>query len=437
MIIRCFLLILFTHALALGSSSALAAKQLPVLDRMVASVNNDSITESELSRQTQMMIARLNQSGNALPPQEELRKQLLERMVLEKLQLQLAEKEGIEVDEPTVDKALDDIASRDNLTLAQLKQALEEQGVPFTQFRNTIKTEMTLSKLHQKEVGQYITISSNDVNHFLNSPAAQDQTGTEFRLAHILIPLPESPTPEKLQDTQKNAETLVQKLKAGADFAQTAIAKSAGQQALSGGDLGYRKVATIPTLFAKIITNLKVGDIYGPIHDASGFHIIKLVDKKLSGDSATEKTHTETHVRQILINTTAKYSDEEAKALLNKLKAEIAAGAPFAKVAQKHSEETSSAAKGGDLGWVTPARVVPEFNQQMATLKIGAVSEPFKTDLGWHLIQVMEKRTQQTSSDAMRNKAMDILYQRKFDEQLVSWLRRLRAEAEVVIYPEK
>lgn len=408
-----------------------ASKKLPVLDRMVASVNSEAIAESQLNRQTQLLLVRLRQTDTALPPMTVLRKQLLERMILEKLQLQLATQEGIDIDETTLNQALEDIAARDGLSLSQLQQFLEEQGVPFAQFKDTIKTEMMLSKIQQKEVGQQITISKAEIDHFLNSPAGQDQSGTEYRLGHILIAFPsESPSKEQQQRTQASAEKIVKELKGGANFAKVAIAKSAGQHALNGGDLDWRKTESIPTTFVKIVPALQIGEVYGPIRDSSGFHIIKLLNKRIQ---TADKSKEEAHIRQILIKTNEKRSDVEAQALLNKYRTQIINGVSFAALAQQHSDEVN-AAKGGDIGWVSEKAVVPEFYQEMSKLKAGEMSQPFKSSLGWHLILVLEKRPAHISSEAMRNKAMEILYQRKFDELLGSWLRQLRNDAEVEIY---
>lgn len=300
-------------------------RQLPVLDRMVASVNNEAITESELNRQTELLLVRLRQTETSLPSLSVLHKQLLEKMILEKCQLQIAATEGITVDEKALNQAVAEIASRDNLSIAEMQQFLEEQGISFAQFRETIKTELLLSKIQQKEVGQRITISKAEVEHFLASPAGQDQSGTEYHLSHILIPLPEEPSKADLQKTEESANALAKELKHGANFAKIAIAKSAGQQALEGGDLGWRNTATIPSAFAKIAPTLRVGEVYGPLRNDGGYHIIKLLDKR----SPTQK--------------------------------------------------------------------------------------------------------QQNSTQA-RNKAMDTLYQRKFDELVVTWLRHLRSEAEIKIY---
>lgn len=320
-----FLLACSLGLLSFSSAALPVQKKLPVLDRMVASVNNEAITESELNRQTELLLVRLRQTETPLPSLSVLHKQLLEKMILEKCQLQIAVAEGITVDEKTLNQAVTEIASRDNLSIAEMRQFLEEQGISFTQFRETIKTELLLSKIQQKEIGQRITISKAEVEHFLASPAGQDQSGTEYHLSHILIALPEEPSQAEVEKTEASADALAKELKHGADFAKIAMAKSAGQQALEGGDLGWRNTAAIPSTFAKIAPTLRVGEVYGPLRNDGGYHIIKLLAKR----SPTQ--------------------------------------------------------------------------------------------------------TQENPTQA-RNKAMDTLYQRKFDELVVTWLRHLRSEAEIKIY---
>lgn len=430
--LKCFgWIILCGLPLALPAKSS--AHRLPVLDRMVASVNQEAITESELNWQLQLLLSRLNQTETTLPPLPVLRKQLLEKMILEKLQLQLAAEQGIEVEASTLDQALQELASREGLSISQLQHSLQAQGLDPEKFRDTIKKELIISRLQQKEIAQNITVSKAEITHFLNSPAGQDHSGVEYHLGHILIAFPEDPTKENIQNIEVQAENTVKELKAGASFAKIAMAKSADQQALNGGDLGWRKLASIPTLFSKVVPALQVNEIYGPIRDNSGFHIIKLLGKRKSDDVSQQQVK-ETHFRQILIKIHGKRSDKEAEALLAKLHAQIEKGASFAKLAQKFSEEPNSAFKGGDSGWVTSSSLLPEFKQQINRLKPGEISDPFRTELGWHIIQVLEKRTQPVASVASQNKAADILYHRKFDEALLSWLRHLKSDAEIEIY---
>ncbi len=282
-LVRTFLMIWTSISFALVASPLHAASQqkLPVLDRMVASVNDEAITESELNQQTQLLLVSLRQADANLPPLPELRKQLLDKIILEKLQLQLAKEQGIEEpSESMVDQTIEDIASRDQLTVHQLQQFLEEQGISYEQFRRNKKNEIIISQVQMREIGQNVSISDKELQYFLQSPAGQDQSDTEYHLSHILIPLPEDPTKTEIDKTKEKSMALVKELKNGADFTKMAIAKSAGQQALNGGDLGWRTMASIPSSFVKYVAALHVGEIYGPIQDSSGFHIIKLLDKR-------------------------------------------------------------------------------------------------------------------------------------------------------------
>ena len=420
------------HAL---SKAGTEPQKFQSLDKMVAIVNNDTITGSELEYQTNLLLLRLKQNEAELPPMAEFKKQILERMILEKIQLQLASETGIEIDDNTLNQTLNDIASRDGMPLTQMREVLEEQGVPFDYFRDTVKKELTLSKLQQKEIGQQISISKTDIEHFLNSPQGQDKTGSEYRLGHILIALPEAPTPSEIQQAKQKVEDLKKQLAAGANFQTLAMSQSAGPQALNGGDLGWKKGNELPTLFAKQTLSLAVHEVYGPIRNAGGFHLIKLLEKRTPGGVSIENAKPTTHVRQILIKNTDKISDSEAKKRLTDLRNRILKGASsFAKIAEQYSEEPGSSVKGGDLGWVTEQSLIKPFYNKMTTLKTGELSEPFKTELGWHLIQVIERKMQKNTSEASRAKAMDILYQRKFEDQMTSWLKRIRQDAEIKIY---
>lgn len=410
-------------------------QKLPVLDRVVATVNQEAIPESELNRQMNLLMLRIKQSDNETPPLAQLKKQLLDKIILEKIQLQKAEEEGIKIEEKEVDHAIQQIASRDNLSSEQLQEFLEEQGVPFEQFRSNIKNELLISKLQQRELGQNINISPSEIEQFLNSPAGQDQSGAEYHLHHILIALPETPSAENIQKAKKEAQEILAQLRKGADFNKTAMGQSKSQHALNGGDLGWRKAAELPTIFANIVPALQVGEIYGPLQNTSGFHIIKLVDKRIEGVRTSSIMVKKHHVRQILIKPSDKLSDSEAKAVVAKLREELAQGADFTQLARKHSHELSSATKGGDLGWITKGSAFPPiFYQNVAKLQAGQISQPFKSSLGWHLVQVTEIRNELAPSSAMRNRATDLLYQRKMEERLGTWLRRARDEAEVAIY---
>lgn len=401
------------------------------LDRVVATVNSEAIPESELNQQLQLLLVRLKQTEMNLPEEDVLKKQLLEKLVLEKLQLQIAKEEKVSIDDSSVDETVNQIAGKDNMSVQDLQQYLEEQGVSFKQFRETIKNEMTISKLQQKEVGQFITVSASELDHFLSSPMGQDQTGAEYQVGHILLPLPENPSPTEIQKAEHTAKDLIKKLKNGGDFKQAAMAHSAGPQALNGGELGWRKSPELPTLFARIVPSLPVGEIPAPIKNSSGIHIIKLIDKRIAGTSTLQKTRQEAKVRQILIKPGSKRSDAEAQSLLTQLRTEMLGGEPFAKIATKHSEETNSAKAGGDMGWVSQDTTLPEFHAEIMKLKPGEISQPFKTEMGWHIISISAVRTKHPTNDAIKNRAMDALFQRKFEEQLSVWLKQLRDQAQV------
>lgn len=413
---------------------AAPSKGHSVLDKMVASVNDEAITESELDKQTQLILIRLKPTELTLPPMSVLKKQVLDRMIIDRIQMQQAKELGIEIDQATVNQTLNDMVKHDDLSFDEWRQFLEDQGVSFEYFKDSVKNELLISRLQQQEVGKMVSVSNIDVDHFVNSPAGQDQSGTEYRIGHILIALPENASVDTIHKKNEEAKNIVQQLKTGSNFAQMAMARSNGQHALEGGDLGFRKTAEIPSLFAKEAALLQIGEVYGPIKNESGFHIIKLIDKRIEGTSLSAMP-TESQVQQILIKTGPQRSDQEAKQLLAHIKQLLTEkNASFKTLAQKYSEEAISKEKGGVLGWVTPTQVLPEFSTQINKLKTGEISEPFKTDLGWHLVQVIKRRSHLSSVESMRNKAMDILFRRKFDEQLISWQRRLKEDAEVQVY---
>jgi peptidyl-prolyl cis-trans isomerase SurA len=309
-------IIFFTFFSILLSTSAQSKKDA-VLDRVVAIVNNEAIPESALDRQMQLIMVRIKQGNMNAPPEDQLRKQLLDRMILEKLQLQKAKEVSVIVEEAELNSAISDIAKRDQLTLLDLKKSVEGQGIPFSQFRDTIKTELTILKLQHRELGQTITVSNAEIEQFLKSPGAQDQNNTEYHLAHILIPLPEMHTERMDLHAKKEAAEIIQKLNQGADFSELAIAKSSASNALQGGDLGWRKTPELPTLFAKIVPSLSVGTIHGPIRNDSGYHIIKLIDKRIDGIQAINSETFRNKAKDIL---TQRKMDERLGVWLRRLR---------------------------------------------------------------------------------------------------------------------
>ncbi len=409
-------------------NSVAHAKQ--VLDKIVAIVNKQVISQYELDNYTKFVMADLkSKSDAALPPKSVLQEQILQRMILDRIQVQMAEQTGIEVDSITISQAIQHIAKQQGLSVEEFKRKLESRGMPFDDYREVVRTDLLVQQVQAKEVAQNVVVAKSDVESFLTSPAGQDNSGTEYRLSHILLTTPEAPTPTALKQIQTKAEDLVASLKAGADFGKTAMVKSAGRQALNGGDLGWRMVGEVPTMFVNYVPSMKVGDIVGPIRTSGGFHIIKLQDKRI----ANADSHTETRVRHILIVPDNRTSSEEALALLTDLRQQIAGGSDFATIAQKKSHDLRTASKGGDMGWITENEVLPKFYQVMAQLRNNELSEPFQTDEGWNLIQVLDRRSQHTSSAAAWNRATEILITRKTNEALEAWTKQIRDEANVTI----
>jgi peptidyl-prolyl cis-trans isomerase SurA len=403
------------------------------LDRIVAVVNGDAISQTELDNYTKMVVSDMQGQGmEALPPRDELQQQVLNRMILNKIQLQLAQQYGIEVDSLSVSQAIQSLAQQQDISVETLRRTIEAKGINYSDYREHVKTEMIIQTLQNKEVSQDVSITKADIENYLNSPAGQDNSGNEYKMSHILIALPESPSPEVLKKSQAKAEALVAKLKAGGDFKAAAIATSSGRQALNGGDLGWRPAGELPALFVSYAPTMEKGEVVGPIRSSSGFHIIKMQDKRVANDTQ----RCETHVRQILIKTDVHTSAAEAQRTLRLLKQQVAKGADFAKLAIQKSQENRTAEKGGDMGWVNEETVVPKFYQAMAKLRNLEISEPFETEDGWHLIQVLDRRTQRTSDEAAWNKAREVVGMRKANEALESWTKRIYDDARVEILLE-
>lgn len=403
------------------------AKQ--VLDKIVAVVNNDVISQYELENYIKIMASDMTSESGSLPPKDVIREQVLNRMILDKIQLQLAEQSGIEVDSITVSQEIQNMARYNGESVEQFKSKIEARGISFDEYRNLIRKEIIIKRLQSREVAQDLAISKTDIESFLSSPAGQDNSGTEYRLSHILLLAPESPTPAALKEVQNKAEAIAASLKAGADFQKTAMSKSAGRQALNGGDLGWRSSGEMPTMFVNYVPSMKVGDIAGPIRSAGGFHIIKLQDKR----TKNQTTAIETRVRQILIVPNKNVSSADAKAILSNIRKQLVKGGDFAKIATKKSQDPRSAAKGGDLGWVSEQDMLPEFNKAITKLRNNEISEPFQTEEGWSLVQVLDRRNKHTSDEAAWNRALEILTIRKGNEAVEVWAKRIRDEARVTI----
>ena len=395
------------------------------LDRIVAVVNNEIVLDSELVEMEQTVRQQLRQRNAAIPSSDILRRQVLERLIMQKLQLQRADMSGIRVADDALNAAVRQIAENNNLTIRQFRDALESDGYDFTEFRETIREEMVISRLRKSEVEDSIVVSEREVDNFLATQNLQGDSEQAFRLLHILVGIPDAPTPEQVQEAEKKLAVIQDLLAEGGDFSEIAAGYSDGQNALEGGELGWRKQAELPTLFASVVPNLAVGEVSDVIRSGSGFHLVKLAEKR------SEETHLvkQTKARHILIKTNELVTDEAAEKRLQQLRERILNGEDFAELAKAHSEDTGSAIDGGSLGWTSPGVMVPEFEEVMNGLAEGEMSDVFQSRFGWHLIQVEERREQNMADEFKRNKAREQLKQRKIEEELESWLRAMRDEA--------
>jgi peptidyl-prolyl cis-trans isomerase SurA len=415
-------------ALVFASSAALAQKapSPPVLvDRVVAVVNSDVITSAELAERVKTVTQQLRQQGTPLPAADLLQKQVLERMIMDRLQLQLAKETGLRVDDLQLDRTVQRLAERNKMSLTQFRQALERDGIQFDKFREEIRDEILLSRLREREVDDRIVVTDNEVDYFLSQQAASPDLATEFNLSHIVLRLPEQASPEDVNRQRARAEEVLAQLRQGADFAKLAVAYSDAPDALQGGAMGWHSRDRLPDLYAKALDGLKPGEVSGIIRSPAGFHLIKLIGRRGGGGPAMVE---QTHARHILVKTSEIVSAADAKRKLENLRDRIIHGADFAELARLNSDDPSSA-KGGDLGWIYPGDTVPEFEREMNSLMVGEVGQPFETPFGWHLVQVLARRQAPVSGERKRQEARLILRERKADEAYQEWLRQLRDRA--------
>ena len=398
------------------------------LDRIVAVVNNDVIVESELGSRMRLVKEQLRQGGTALPPDDVLKKQVLERLVLERLQIQIAERNGMRVEEEMLNQAVERVAKQNNFTLAQFKDVLERDGFDFARFREDIRNEILISRLQQRQVQNRITVTDRDIDNYLSTMEKQGADASAYQISHILVAVPEAASSETIADAQKKAEAIVDELRNGADFAKVAVAESDGQQALQGGDLGWRDGSELPTIFADVVPKMSKGEISDPIKSSSGFHVIKLMDVR---GAAGRYVIIQTRARHILVRPNEVTSEAEAKARLQQLLTRIENGEDFMELARTNSDDRGSALQGGDLGWVNPSDTVPEFQIVMDKIPVGGVSEVFQTRFGLHIVQVLERRQFDDTEKIKRAQALEQIRRRKLDEELQNWLRQIRDEAYV------
>lgn len=422
---------LLAGAILLSSATAatITMAQVRQLDRIVAIVDSDVIMQSQLEQRMREVQQTIEKRGAETPPAEVMQQQVLERLITENLQLQIGDRSGIRISDEELNQAMGTIAQRNNMTLDQFRAALERDGLSLDTAREQIRREMVISRVRQRRISERIQVSNQEVENFLASDLGKMQLSEEYRLANILIPVPESADSATIQAAEKLALDTYQQLQQGADFAQLAVSRSASENALEGGDMGWRKAAQLPPPFDNEVGSMPVGAVTQPVRTPPGFILLKVLEKR-GGDT---QVRDEVHVRHILIKPSQIRSEEESQRLIQRLRDRIVAGESFGELAKNFSEDPGSALNGGDLNWIDPNSLVPEFRDVMANTASGQLSEPFHTPYGWHILEVLGRRATDASEEYREQQALNLLRNRKYEEELQNWLRQIRDEAYVEI----
>lgn len=410
----------------LGANTNEQRQQYP-LNRIVAIANNDVILSSELQEAMNEIVKQLNAKGTPVPERAVLVKQVLERLVVDSLQLQIANDNGIDVSDSMLNSEIQDLAKENGVSLTEFRDVLERDGYPYSKFRENLRKQLIINQVRRQMVASRIKVTDQEVDNLLATLKASGQSDIEYHLSHILVAIPEAASPEEIQAAERRADNILVRLRNGANFSEIAISESDGQTALEGGDIGWRSLGQIPSLFLDSVKTMQVNDISDLIRSSGGFHIIKLLDKRGDERHLVEQTL----ARHILIKPDAVNTDEEVLIRMQQLEIRLRGGEDFATLARANSQDTLSAAKGGSLGWLNKGDTVPEFEDALESLEPGEISKPVKTQFGWHLIQVQERRTHDSTVDYERSKVKNLIRSRKYDEELFLWLRRLRDESYV------
>lgn len=411
-----------------ASTDAPSAARGVSLNRVVAVVNDGIVLQSALDQQVQLVTVRLQQAGQQLPPRDILRQQVLERLVLQEIQMQRAERAGIKVSDEQINRALTEVATRNNVKFSDLPAALEAQGINYRTYREEVRQEMILGQLRQRDVYSRIYISPREVDQCVAKAVAAPEDQVEYDVAHILVAIPATATPQQVEERTARAQGVYERAKRGEDFSDLAVSYSDAGTALDGGKLGWRKVSQLPSIVAEGVPSMQPGDVSEVIRTPSGLHIFKLIDKRSTQPAALVA---QVHTRHILMQTNAIEDDETVRQKLQEIRDRIVKGEDFAAIASVSSVDPGSATRGGDLGWTGPGTFVPEFEKQVDLLDIDEITEPFKTQFGWHIVQLLGRRTYDASEDTTRNKCVQQMRESRADEETELWLRRLRDEAYV------
>jgi peptidyl-prolyl cis-trans isomerase SurA len=400
-----------------------------LLDKIVAIVDDDIIMLSELNERVRSIKNRLSRQGTPLPPDDVVEKRVLDQLIIESIQLQLAYRAGIRVPDEQLTETLENIARSNQMTLAQFEAQLAMEGESYASAREQIRREVIISRLQKREVDRRVRVTEQEVKNFLASKEGRTRSGTEYYIGHILVALSENPTEEDLAQAQQRADDIISELRAGEDFSKVAVARSDGRQALDGGILGWRKESELPTIAQDIIPALAINEPSNPIRTGSGFHILSVLDKRGGQQQLVEQTK----VRHILIAPSTIRTEAEAREIIDKLYERIQGGDDFAELARSNSDDPVSAIDGGNLDWVMPGQMVPAFEQTMEQTETGSISAPFRSTFGWHILQVLDRRSQDMGELIQTNQAQQILHRRKYEEELAFWLLEIKDEAFIEI----
>ncbi|EJO9338208.1 peptidylprolyl isomerase SurA [Salmonella enterica] len=415
--------------IAMIANTSFAAPQ--VVDKVAAVVNNGVVLESDVDGLMQSVKLNAGQAGQQLPDDATLRHQILERLIMDQIILQMGQKMGVKITDEQLDRAIANIAKQNNMTMDQMRSRLAYDGLNYSTYRNQIRKEMIISEVRNNEVRRRITVLPQEVDALAKQIGTQNDASTELNLSHILIALPENPTSEQVNDAQRQAESIVEEARNGADFGKLAITYSADQQALKGGQMGWGRIQELPGIFAQALSTAKKGDIVGPIRSGVGFHILKVND--LRGQSQSISV-TEVHARHILLKPSPIMNDQQARLKLEEIAADIKSGkTTFAAAAKEYSQDPGSANQGGDLGWATPDIFDPAFRDALTKLHKGQISAPVHSSFGWHLIELLDTRKVDKTDAAQKDRAYRMLMNRKFSEEAATWMQEQRASAYVKI----
>ena len=420
----------FFSVLLAGAFPALHAKTLSdsgeLLDRVVALVDEGVVLQSQLDEQVKMISMQLRERGTRMPPEEVLRTQVLENLIVQEVQMQRAERIGISIGDEQLNLALAQVAERNNTTLSEMPERLAADGIDYAVFRQQLRREMTLDALRQRDVMAKIAVSDREIDRWLEQYEATRGSQLDYDISQILLALPQDPTREQLAEIERRAGEIHARLAGGADFAELAVAESDGQQALSGGRLGWRRGSRLPPQFSDAIQSLDAGEFSEPVRSNSGFHIFLVNDVRGGDDKVVQ---VQTKARHILLKTNEVLDDATVRARLEEFRERVLAGESFDDIARLESEDPGSAARGGALGWNPPGTFVPQFEAVLAALEPGEISEPFQSPFGWHIILLEDRAERDTTDEIKRRRAVEAIRQSKLEQETELWLRQLRDEA--------